>query len=459
MAPYRVDVNGNGMLGPVDIQMVRRAVGGRRGFAVDPLPGYDFRADIFGRGLVDHLDRRAVELNVPLPRGGPLEEARPITVAWHYGWYNRPSRGGVRQTVQFLDGDYVSSDPETEGKFNRLKNEFGITVDALSWITPVKNNHMDDNYRRGYLQAADAGTRHAALLYESIISLPGGTGRKSFASVDTRSRLVADFRRMGEFFKEIRDQTPVRLFRMDGRPVVFLYGSHSWGIGPGFGFEFDAMDRAIEEARRLFRSAFGQLPYLVGEEQLFNLQEPGSIDRIRRAANFDAVFNYHHASSQQQVVAVNGLMRQGYTEINRELLQRNYDFFGFQLNRFTGNPILVIPSLAGGFAKNGFTDLLATKGDYADFMKGTLRFHEDRYLKSAWGQRVGTPALPAPVYTVGSWNEEYEGHAIFPASFNKAVGDVRVGGFDFSMAIRQVFGWNHYARRPIFQPTTSASTG
>lgn len=277
--------------------------------------------------------------------------------------------------------------------------------------------------------------------------------------MDTRSRLVADFRRMGEFLKEIRDTTPTRIFRLAGRPVIFIFGSHTWGIGPGFGFEFDAMDRAIEEARDRFREAFGTVPYLVGEEQLFSLEELGSLDRIRRAANFDAVFNYHHASSQRQVVASGGVMRQTYTETNRELLRRNYDFFDFQRNRFTHRPILMIPSLAAGFAKNGFTDLLSTKGDYADFMKRTLRFHENEYLAPVWGDAIGTRELPAPIYTVGSWNEEFEGHAVLPAAFNRALHDVRLGGFDFSMAIRQVFGWNHYAQRPVFQPPTGPPTG
>ncbi|MCH7824445.1 MAG: hypothetical protein IH849_06545, partial [Acidobacteria bacterium] len=47
------------------------------------------------------------------------------------------------------------------------------------------------------------------------------------------------------------------------------------------------------------------------------------------------------------------------------------------------------------------------------------------------------------------WNEEFEGHAVFPAAFNQSLLEVQLGGFDLSMAIKQVFSWNHYATRPI----------
>ena len=63
---------------------------------------------------------------------------------------------------------------------------------------------------------------------------------------------------------------------------------------------------------------------------------------------------------------------------------------------------------------------------------------------------IGTAALPAPVYTVGSWNEEYEGHAVFPAQFNLALSETEQAGFDFVMALKEAFGWNHYAERALF---------
>ena len=118
-------------------------------------------------------------------------------------------------------------------------------------------------------------------------------------------------------------------------------------------------------------------------------------------------------------------------------------------NRFTGSRLLIIPSLAGGFAKHGLPILSTTRQAYADFVNLLTRFHAETYLPQEWPGAVGTAALPAPIYTVGSWNEEFEGHAVFPAQFNLAVSASQHGGFDFGMVLKQVFGWNHYAERAI----------
>ena len=154
LPPYRVDVSGNGQVGPADAQIIRAALHSRRGFNLTPAPGYDFRADVFGRGSVDQLDISSVEFNVPLLQGiGQFPDRRPITVAWHYGWYDQPGRPPLLPTAQFRTGNYASWDPVVEGQFNELKNEFGITVDALSWITPIVNPRLENNYRAGYLNA------------------------------------------------------------------------------------------------------------------------------------------------------------------------------------------------------------------------------------------------------------------------------------------------------------------
>ena len=93
--------------------------------------------------------------------------------------------------------------------------------------------------------------------------------------------------------------------------------------------------------------------------------------------------------------------------------------------------------------------LTTTRQAYANFVKLLTRFHAETYLPQEWPGAVGTTALPAPIYTVGSWNEEFEGHAVFPAQFNLALTASQQGGFDFAMALKEVFGWNHYAERAI----------
>ena len=93
--------------------------------------------------------------------------------------------------------------------------------------------------------------------------------------------------------------------------------------------------------------------------------------------------------------------------------------------------------------------LSTTRQAYASYVKLLTRFHAQTYLPQEWPGVVGTTVLPAPIYTVGSWNEEYEGHAVLPAQFNLALSDSEQGGFDIAMALKQVFGWNHYAERAI----------
>ncbi len=52
-----------------------------------------------------------------------------------------------------------------------------------------------------------------------------------------------------------------------------------------------------------------------------------------------------------------------------------------------------------------------------------------------------------PVVSVGSWNEEWEGHAVMPSRFNSTLSPRTQQGFDYVLAIKQAFGWNHYAEK------------
>ena len=110
---------------------------------------------------------------------------------------------------------------------------------------------------------------------------------------------------------------------------------------------------------------------------------------------------------------------------------------------------MLMPNLSPGFAKPGLRSLLMGRGSYADFMKSIRDSYLDQLTVGRRGEPLGTPKLPAPGYIVGSWNEEFEGHAVFPARFNFSLPEVTQRGFDLAMAIREVFGWNHYASRGI----------
>ena len=446
---YLADHNGNGMVDPQDQHIIQSALGSSRGFKLEPATGYDHRADIFGRGRVDQRDLDASNTLAGVAAEEPSRlPPRPAIVAWHYGWYQALGRSKRRQTVGFLGGDYLSSDPRIEGSFNKLKNEFGISVDALSWISPRKNRRIWQNFELGYLRAPLAETRHAALLYESTLNLPTtGSNRIDFVAQNVRGCLVDDFRNMGLAFARIRDGSPVRLFELHMRPVIFIYGSHTWGERHSASYEYGAMDEAIEDARAAFAEEFGRPPFLIGEELLLASRDAFSSDRARRSANFDGVFAYHHAASTDDVANSDGILDEAYIQRQERLLKRSLVAVSEIENRFSSRQLLVVPSLAAGFAKRGFQKLLVTRESYATLMQRISALHMRLHVEKMWDDvAIGRKLQPA-IYSVGSWNEEYEGHAVFPARFNRSVSIMRKRGFDQSLAIKQVFGWNHYMQR------------
>ena len=208
------------------------------------------------------------------------------------------------------------------------------------------------------------------------------------------------------------------------------------------------MATTVGEARDAFEAVYGEPPYVVGEEllQLASTTNP-SPDRLSRAVNFDAIYAYHAANLKASATPFE--MTELYGALQRLRLERATTAMRGLRNRFTGNRIPLIPSLAGGFAKHGLPILSASRQAYADFVKLLTRFYTEDYLPQEWPGVIGTAALPAPIYSVGSWNEEFEGHAVFPARFNLALSDTEQAGFDFVMAVKEAFGWNHYAERAI----------
>ena len=441
---YLADLSGNGRFDEQDESIVRAALGSRRGPGLLSRAGYDFRADVFGRAAVDQSDLEAVLAAIEYFSNNPEEIVpRPVTVAWHYGWYNNARRRVVEHTAWFLGGGYSSRSPETEALFNDLKNELGITVDALAWADPKRNRHMNRNLELGYMAAENGRTRHAALLYESQISLGMEPGeRVDFEQSIIRERVIAHFRGMGRTMRLLRDEAKARVFRMDGKPVVFIYASHTWGTNPdGIGVQYDRINETIENARNAFAKVYGSEPFLVGEEIPFDLSDQFDGGRWRRSNNFDAIFSYHHAASPAFVLQGGQRLGSRYAKQVKAVLRRSYAGAGVLRNRFTGKRPLVIPSLAAGFAKPGLPTLFADRGDYADFLKDIFQFHQREYLWPVFGRERRREI--APIVTVGSWNEEFEGHAVFPAEFNDSLASLVQNGFDYGLAIKQVFGWNH----------------
>ena len=301
---YVADVDGSGSLDSVDERLVRNALYSQRGFGLSPVPGFDLRADVFGRGSVDVTAVDAVRTTLEAQVTGSVHaDQRPITVAWHYGWYNNRTREPGMHTVQFKGGDYSSRDVDVETLFNDQKNEFGITVDALSWIPVRSNNNIVDNYRLGLLSTPNLHTRYLSLLYESTLALPLGRDRIDFLDASVSVLLQEDFDQMGRFLANARDGAGARVFTLDGRPVVFIFGSHTWGLLPLESAQFTAFEVALDRAREAFRVRYGSLPFLVGEEKILSAGGVFADDRVRHMASFDAAYVYHHASLKPLSVA------------------------------------------------------------------------------------------------------------------------------------------------------------
>ena len=194
---------------------------------------------------------------------------------------------------------------------------------------------------------------------------------------------------------------------------------------------------------------------MIGDESLFPADPEPGIDRLYRAAYFDAITRYHHYDEAHiRGLAAGGPVRLDAAHRRRLLSLERRTMRGYRQvrNRFTDAPLLVIPSSAAGFAKNRLPTLGASGNDYAALLRD-MQTLIDEHIAELHSRRIGTAALPAPLVFVGSWNEEFEGHALMPASSNRALIEPARAGLDWLYAIKALYGWNHWARRA---PTPSS---
>jgi len=351
--PWTFDINGDGTVSAADRALIADAGFAMRGDRTSPRSNWDPRLDFLSRGrlLEDNLaefDRLAPALATQLP-------PRPITACWHYGWYGPGRRQRETPTMRYIGGNYLSTDRRTEETFNNLKNEFGISADMLSWID---NRDTLRAFERGYLSASNRGQRRFGLLYESQINLEA-RGRISMSPARRApTKLAHDFRRMGQWLRDVAGPDRDDVLRIDGRPVIYLYGSHTFGVNNA---ELPDVGTALVRARDDFAAAFGALPYLVGDESIFPGDAEVALDRRFRAQYFDAITRYHHYD-ERQVRELGGdrAIRLDADHIARivALEQRNNTGFAGTRNRWSDQPIVTIPSMAAGFAKRGLPSFL-----------------------------------------------------------------------------------------------------
>jgi hypothetical protein len=433
---WAFDVDGNGVIDARDRAIIEASLQTQRGFGIEPLPGYDYRADLRGRGRVTGADLDAFDRTAVF---GPAP-TRPEVICFHYGWYQGARRVDESTTATFLGGDYDSHNTPTEDRFNALKNEFGITADLLSWIhPPAQNDDSLNNYDRGYFAASSAKTRKFGWLYETAINL-GSNAPMSMAPDTGLPYLLAEhFRRMADrFIDPAIGNGSANVLRLDGRPVIFIYASHLLGTTL---LSMIDVARALTWARQAFTEIAGVPPYLIGDELPITTEQGVSSARRLRASFFDAVSRYHHYEDDLVAAfAADGPVSLGGDYLQRILdnERRSIEAFAGLRNRFTGAPVLVLPSSAAGFAKRGFPTLHASRSAYERLLRATRQLSME-HLTRLRAEPQGQPLVQAPAL-VGSWNEEFEGHAVFPAARNEALVRGGYNGFEWLTAIKHVYG-------------------
>lgn len=432
--PWPFDIDGDGIISANDRQLLAAAAHMVRDSRTRPRGEWDARLDFLGRGTVSaerlaQFDRLAPALGTRLP-------PRPVIACWHYGWYGPGRRRREIPTVRYIDGTYLSTDRRVEETFNTVKEEFGIDADILSWID---NRNLLRAYGSGYLSAANRDRRRFGLLYESQINLDI-SGRVSLArSKPHVGKFLKDFRRMGQWLAEAVGNDGPGLLRVDGRPLIYLFGSHTFGPRDR---DLPAVGAALLRAREEFAEAFGAYPYLVGDESIFPGDSEVALNRRYRARFFDAVTRYHHYDARHvRALGNDGTVRMdaAYRDRIVRLERRNMEGFASVTNRYTDDPVLVIPSSAAGFAKGGLPSLRASRQDYVGMLEA-MQDLTDGHLELRHRERLHTARLAAPLVFVGSWNEEFEGHALMPSAQNRALADRQHDGFDWLYAIKSRYG-------------------
>ncbi len=399
-----------------------------------PGSGWDARLDFAAEGYIneDHVAR--FERLAPL--GQNRLPARPTTACFHYGWYGPGRRQRETPTVRYLGGNYQSTDRRTEEEFNDLKAEFGIDADILSWID---DREVLRAFERGYLSAANRGTRRFGLLYESQINLRA-RGRLSMERGSAAAtKLIHDFRAMGAWLRDAASTADTEILFVDGRPVVYVFGSHTFGVNDG---QLPDVGRALARARSEFAETFGTVPYLIGDESLFPGDPEVRIDRRYRAAYFDAVTRYHHydeAFIRELGDGETVNLDADYVKRIVELEQRSAAGFDTVRNRYSDRRVRAIPSAAAGFAKRGLPTLQASRHNYETLLDAMQELVNDAH-RGERRRRLAVEAGSPPLVLLGSWNEEFEGHALLPASRSAALADDKHSGFDWLFAIKSRYG-------------------
>jgi hypothetical protein len=210
-----------------------------------------------------------VALLTNVPRGTDAAEA--TIGVYYYPWWDTHDWDDTLR-AKMLPEDHMpmagykpSSDADLIAEHINQSHRGNISMWASSWWGP--GSIEDVVLQQHILTHPRASELSYAIHYET-------TGRFNGFETPTYSNLVTDF----EYLAENVFSDP-NYYRIDGRPVVFMYVSRAY-------FNDPLARQALDDARQALITSHGYDPYVVGDE-IFD-----SGFNASRAAEFDAVTTY-----------------------------------------------------------------------------------------------------------------------------------------------------------------------
>ncbi len=189
----------------------------------------------------------------PASQAGAWDPGPYVVGAYYYPWYSADSHWPDGHLFTPLLGEYDSMDPGIVTTHLAWAKYYGIDFLAVSWWGP--GSFEDVALHDVILTNPAASNLRFAILYEPVGPSPGRLRPSEDGTIDlsdagNHDLLLSDFRYLAETYFA----NPLYL-RVDGRPVVFLFGSRN----------FRGKADVLAELRGVAAEA-GESLYLVGDE-------------------------------------------------------------------------------------------------------------------------------------------------------------------------------------------------
>jgi hypothetical protein len=345
----------------------------------------------------------------PTASSPPAPSRPPIEILSHYcNWLEKtPGHDNWEYTSQrplypSVEG-YDSFDETVLDHHDELMRHYGI-VPLFSWLGPEgdpRQRYGGD----GFLHAWLAGERVAgAILYESESRLQKNRwGWLDFNWPPNQERFVRD---MDHLWEELFSRYPARFYRVDGRPVVFLWLSH---IYTG---RFDEAAARVRD--RVYLVGGSWRLFGPGHEDYAHPDHPHRHDFYEYVMqSFDALSGYGLYEGR--------FVEEAGGELNEQLLghinQVADDWVAYVSGFHPGQPIWLPLQFT-------FNDTLVEHPRGNPVLKATLRQAER--LAATWRERIdsslesGGPETTRILHV--SFNEFFEGSAVVPFRYSPRSG-------------------------------------